>query len=145
MCDKAVDNYPDALEFVLECFKAQKMSDKAVNTYLSTTEYLRLKKRVIKSLINVLLCLILPIQDSKMCNKIVSDDPFKLKYCHDRYKAQEMYNKTVDDFLPALKFVPDGFVKSKKIEKLLTALYADENMLSFNEDSGDVAFPCGHC
>ena len=36
------------------------MSDKAVNTYLSTTEYLRLKKCVIKSLINVLLCLILP-------------------------------------------------------------------------------------
>ena len=79
-----------------------------------------------------------------MCNKIVSDDPFKLKYCHDRYKTQEMYNKVVDDFLPALKFVRDGFVKSKKIEKLLTALYADENMLSFNEDSGDVAFPFGH-
>ena len=61
MCDKAVDNYPDTLEFALECFKAQKMFDKAVNTYLSTTEYLRLKKCVIKSLINLLLCLILPI------------------------------------------------------------------------------------
>ena len=42
-----------------------------------------------------------------MCDKIVSDDPFKLKYCHDKYKTQEMCNKAVDDFLPALKFVPD--------------------------------------
>ena len=29
-----------------------------------------------------------------MCDKIISDEAFKLKYCHDIY-------------LPALKFVPD--------------------------------------
>ena len=45
-----------------------------------------------------------------MCDKIVSDDPFQLKYCHERYKTQEMCNIAVDDFLPALKalkFAPD--------------------------------------
>ena len=31
MCNKAVDNYPHALEFVPECYKTQKMCDKAVN------------------------------------------------------------------------------------------------------------------
>ena len=36
MCNKAVDNYPHALEFVSECYKTQKMCDKAVNTYPST-------------------------------------------------------------------------------------------------------------
>ena len=51
-----------------------------------------------------------------MCDEIVSDDPFKLKYCHDRYKTQEMCNNTVDDFLPALKFVPDWFVTRKMIK-----------------------------
>ena len=50
-------------------------------------------------------------------------DPFKLKYCHDRYKTQEMCNKAVDDFLPALKFVRDWFVTSKMIKRLLTALF----------------------
>ena len=39
MCNKAVDNYPHALEFVPECYKTQKMCDKAVNTYPSTIKF----------------------------------------------------------------------------------------------------------
>ena len=51
-----------------------------------------------------------------------------------------MCKKAVDDFLQALKFVPNWTVTSKRIKKLLTALYADENILYFNEDSGDIVF-----
>ena len=40
-----------------------------------------------------------------------------------------MYDKVIDDFLPALKFVPDWFVLSKMIKKLSTDLYADEGLL----------------
>ena len=50
-----------------------------------------------------------------MCGKIVSEDPFNLKYCDDRYKCQEMCNNTVDDFLPALKVVHYWFMTSKMI------------------------------
>ena len=32
----------------------------------------------------------------EMCDKIVCEDPFKLKYCHDRYKIQEKCNKAID-------------------------------------------------
>ena len=39
----------------------------------------------------------------RRCYKIVSKDPFELKYCHGRYKTQEKGNKAIDDFLPALK------------------------------------------
>ena len=39
MCNKAVHNYPHALEFVPECYKAQKVCDKAVNTYPSTIKF----------------------------------------------------------------------------------------------------------
>ena len=78
----------------------------------------------------------------EMCDKTVFEDSFKLKYCHDRYKTKEMRNKAVYDFLPALKFVPDWFVTSKIIKKLLTALYADNNILYFNEDSGNAVFSC---
>ena len=53
-----------------------------------------------------------------------------------------MCNKAADDFLPALKFVPCWFVTSKIIKRLLTALYADENILCLNEDFCDVVFSC---
>ena len=42
----------------------------------------------------------------------------------------------------ALKLISDWFVTSKMIWKLFTALYADENILYFNEDSGNVVFNC---
>ena len=50
--------------------------------------------------------------------------------------------KFVDDSLAATKFIPDWFVTSKMIEKLYTALYTDENILYFDEDSGNVEFSC---
>ena len=53
-----------------------------------------------------------------------------------------MCNKTVDDFLLALKFVPDCFVRRKMVKKRLTALYADKNILCFNKNSDDAVFPC---
>ena len=77
-----------------------------------------------------------------MCEKMVSEDPFNLKYCHDRCKTQKMCDKAADGFLPALGFVADWFVTSKMIKKLFTALYADDNILHFNEDSGDPVFSC---
>ena len=63
-----------------------------------------------------------------------------LKYCHDRYNIQEMCNKAVDDFLPASKFVLDWFVSSKMIKTFLTALYSDNNILFFDEYSGNTTF-----
>ena len=66
-----------------------------------------------------------------MCDKDVSEDPFVLEYCHGRYKIQEMCNKAIDDFLPALKCVPDWFVTNKMIKKLLTALFTDDDILYF--------------
>ena len=41
MCNNAVDNYPHALEFVSECYKTQKMRDKAIDThpYTSATQF----------------------------------------------------------------------------------------------------------
>ena len=51
-----------------------------------------------------------------------------------------MCDETVDDFLPTLYFVPDWFVTSKMIKKLFTALYANENILYFDKDSGNVVF-----
>ena len=51
MCNKVVDNYPYALEFVPGCFKTQIMCDKAVDTHPTAINMslvaIRLKKHVI--------------------------------------------------------------------------------------------------
>ena len=41
-----------------------------------------------------------------------------------------------------MKLISDWFGTSKTIKKLFSASYADENMLSFKKDSGDVVFKC---
>ena len=65
----------------------------------------------------------------EMCDRAVSEDPFHLKYGFDRHKTQGMCDITVDDFLPALKFVPDWFVTGKIIKKLHDALFSDDDIL----------------
>ena len=53
-----------------------------------------------------------------------------------------MCDEDVDDCLAGLKFVPDWFVTSKIIKKLYTNLHADDGLLFFDEDSGNVTFCC---
>ena len=50
--------------------------------------------------------------------------------------------KLFDDSLGAIKLIPDWFVTNKMIKKLYTSLYADGNILYFNEDSSTVTFCC---
>ena len=50
------------------------------------------------------------------------------------------WDEAINDSLAALKLFSDWFVKSKMIKKVYTALYADDNILYFNEDSGNVVF-----
>ena len=78
----------------------------------------------------------------EMCDRVVSEHPFFIVYCSDKYKTQEMCDEAADDSLAALKLIPDCFVTSKMIKKLFTALYADKNILYFNEDSGNFLFNC---
>ena len=52
------------------------------------------------------------------------------------------YDKTVDNSPGSLKLIADWFVTSKSIKELFIALYADENILYFNEDSRDLVFFC---
>ena len=78
----------------------------------------------------------------KMCDKNVSEYPSLIVYCPDKYKAQRMCDEAVDDCLLVLKFIPDWFVTSKTIKNLFTALYADDNILCFNEDDGNDIFSC---
>ena len=77
-----------------------------------------------------------------MCDRVVSEDPFLIVYCLDNYKTQIMCDEAADDCLAAKKFIPYWFATSKMIKKRFTVLYADKNILYFNEDSGDAIFSC---
>ena len=58
----------------------------------------------------------------EMCNSIISEGPFSIKYFSDQYKTLTMCDKAVDDFLVAIKFVSNWFVTSKMIRKIFTAV-----------------------
>ena len=77
-----------------------------------------------------------------MCDSTVSEDPFLIVYCPDKYKTQGMCDEAVDDSVAVLKLISNWFPTSKTIKKLKTALYTDENILYFNEDSDNVVFHC---
>ena len=66
--------------------------------------------------------------------------PFLIVYYPGKYKTQTNCDEAVDDSLAALKLSPDWFVASKTIKKVCTALYADDDLLFFDGDSGDVTF-----
>ena len=46
----------------------------------------------------------------------------------------------IDDFQTALKFTLDWFVTSKMIKNLHNVLFADDNVIFFDEDSSNVTF-----
>ena len=77
-----------------------------------------------------------------MCARVVSEDFCLMVYCHEKYKTQRICDEAVDDYLAALKYIPDWFVTSKMTKKLFTALHADDNRLYFNKDSGNIVFSC---
>ena len=53
-----------------------------------------------------------------------------------------MCDEAVDDSLAALKLIPGWFIASEMIKKLYIVLYADDGLLFFGEDSGNVTFYC---
>ena len=73
-------------------------------------------------------------------DKVVREDPFILKYCHNKYKAQEMCDRVVDPSLLALKFVPDWFVTNKMIKKLDSTVFSDNYLVFGDSDSGFFTF-----
>ena len=115
-CDKAaiLENGGALLKSLSYCYKNQKMSNKAVN-YANALNLslnaIRLKKCLTKFSVLLFLQYNLFLNTIRL-EKCVSEDLYIIKHCLDRYKTREMCDKAADDFLPALKFVPDCFTTS---------------------------------
>ena len=50
-----------------------------------------------------------------MWDRVVSEDPFLMVYCFDKYETQRSCDEAVDDCLSALKLTSDCFFTSKII------------------------------
>ena len=61
-------------------------------------------------------------------------------YSPNLYKSQIMCNKAADNFLTALKFISDWFVTSKILKNFDNSLYANDDILSYNENFDKVTF-----
>ena len=105
---------------------------------------IRIKKYATKQLINVFVFDSIPdwYKPQDMCERVAPEDPFLIVYCPYKYKTQRICDEAVDDCLAAVKFIPDWFVTSRIIKNLFTALYTDDNIHYFNEDSGNAVFSC---
>ena len=51
-----------------------------------------------------------------MCDRVIFENDFILLYFTGSYKTQKICDEAVDS-LEALKFIPDWFVTSKKLQK----------------------------
>ena len=120
-----VKTYPFRIKLIPELFMTHKMYDKAVNRLFL----------VFDSISN-------QYKTQSMCNSIMSNDHFSMRYVPDQYKIQPVCDIAVDDCLAALKFVAEWLVKSKMIKRFFTTLYADENILYFNENPSNTVFNC---
>ena len=48
-----------------------------------------------------------------MWDRVVSEDPFLMVYCSDKYELQRSCDEAVDDCLAALKLISDCFLQVK--------------------------------
>ena len=77
----------------------------------------------------------------EICNSIICEDPFSVRYVLGQYKTQQMRDKAVDDCLGALEVASFGLLQIKGV-KFFTAFNADENLLYFNEDFSNAVSSC---
>ena len=122
---KALDTHPSTIQFVPEYYKTQEICVKAVNRCFFAFGSIPDQYK-----------------SQEICDIFVSLYPFLIVYCPDKYITQKMCDEALDDSLTALKLIFDWFVTSKMIKKLYTALYADDGLLFFDEDSANVTFCC---
>ena len=75
-----------------------------------------------------------------MWDKIVFNKIFILKNYLDRNKTQEICENIVDAWLPALKFLLDGFLSKKMLEKLDDFLVSNDDAIFVNAHFDNTTF-----
>ena len=102
MYNKGIDDYPHALELFPDCYKPQKIRNKAVNNYSFAIQFVseccKTREMCDKDVDTYPF-----VFDSVLDWYIVSEDPFVLEYYPDRYKTEEIYDKSCWCFSASIK------------------------------------------
>ena len=109
MCDKALGNYPHALQFVHGYYTTVKLIPHISTTTL-VPECCKTQKTCGKAVNRCFLYLFFILYQNKtqhMCGRIVSEVSFMIIYSRDKYKNKGMCGEAVDNCLTASKFIPD--------------------------------------
>ena len=85
-------------------------------------------------------CISNQYKTQEMCDRVVSEYAFLIVYWLDKDKTRRIHDEPVDDCLAALEFIPAWFVKSKMLGKSYKTLFANDDILFFNEDFDKVTF-----
>ena len=135
MCNKAVDNYPHELGSVTNCYETQNMLDKAVSIYPSTIQFFYQfeSQETCDKAFDAFPFVFDSALDRRyitqeLQDKVVSEDPFMLKCCHNKYKTQEMCDKMFDSCLLALKVFLYSFITCRMIENFDNAVFHNDHI-----------------
>ena len=90
MCNKAVENYPHASEFLSECYKTRERFHRGVHRFFFVFDSIPDKYKT-----------------QEICNLAVSFYACFIVYCPYKYITQDMCDKVVDDAPAALKLIPN--------------------------------------
>ena len=93
MCNKAVGNYPYALEFVPGCYNTREMCDKAVDTYPSIIKFVPKCSKT-----------------KEVCHRAVHGCSFVFDVIFDKYKIQELWNLVVSLYIPFIVYFPNNYI-----------------------------------
>ena len=88
----------------------------------------------------ILYLILFLINPQEICDKVVSEDCFMLKYCLDRSKTQETCDKAVDAFLPTLTIFLDWIVTKIMIQKPGDVVLSNDDAVFVNKDFDKVTF-----
>ena len=125
MCERAVEDAPQALYLVPDRLKTQEMCEKAVADDPYTLEFVpdHLKtKKMCDGTVEVSTWLLKYVPDHfkthEMCDKAVKEaDPYVLRFVPDHFRMEEMCNDIVEKNSWALEIVPDHFKTQKMWDK----------------------------
>ena len=71
---------------------------------------------------------------------MIDNYAYVLEFVPDCYKTQEMCKKAVNIFYAFLPALHEWFVTSKMIKTFHNALFTDNDILFYDQDSGNVTF-----
>ena len=90
---------------------------------------------IMRTMLNAFHCIPDRFKTEEMCNKSPEVDPWQLKDVPDHFKTQEMPDKVVRDQLFSLQFVPDVSVTQQQIDTWYDDdyIYNDNEMIEWYE------------